>query len=86
MRDVTSAGAPYQPYRFETDLDCIDPLTGLASTDPDVTFAANPNYCKNSTSINTFGLKLHDVGSNGDAPASDPFRAGVFPVCALQPN
>lgn len=86
MRDATLAGAPYQPYRFETDVDCFDPITEMYSTDPDVTHGNYPTLCKNSTSINTYGLKLHDVGDNGDAPANDPSRAGVFPVCAIQPD
>jgi hypothetical protein len=86
MQNITAAGAPYQPYRFKTDLDCIDPDTGFPAINPDATNAANSNYCNYLNAINTYGLKLQDVGSSGDPPASDPNRAGVFPVCVIQPN
>ncbi|MEK6706917.1 MAG: hypothetical protein AABZ06_14125 [Bdellovibrionota bacterium] len=33
-----------------------------------------------------YGIKLHDVSENGDPPANDQNRPGVFPVCALQPD
>ena len=85
MLQQNAAAAPYQPYRFQTDQDCLD-VTGVASSNPIADNALSSTNCNNNTSINTYGLKLHDVGSNGDAPANDPNRAGVFPVCALQPN
>ena len=77
MQNSTSASLPYQPFRFMTNTDCL-------SSDPDQPTSAND--CSSTTVINTFGLKLHDVNSNGDPPADDPNRAGVFPVCALQPD
>ncbi len=45
----------------------------------------NPDTCDQSKLIR-YGLKIHDIGTNGDPPGDDPSRAGVFPVCALQPN
>lgn len=80
MQDTSpsSASLPYQPYRFFTDQDCLSP-------DPDNPVIKTPPDCSPANAINTYGLKLHSVGSNGDPPASDPNRAGVFPICALQP-
>mgnify|MGYP007089698293 FL=1 len=78
MQDTStsSPSLPYQPYRFKSNGDCN-------SRDPD---NAAPGDCLQVNAINNYGLKLHDVGSNGDPPASDPKRPGVFPVCVLQPN
>lgn len=66
----------YTPYRFMAPGDC-------SSTDPDTAVGGD---CNPQRALRNYGLKLHDVGSAGDPPADDPNRAGVFPVCALQPN
>ncbi|CAM6053610.1 unnamed protein product [Sphagnum tenellum] len=86
MTTPTTAAEPYIPYRYFTDQDCIDPVTLLPSTNPPQTNLANPSTCMSTSSINGYGVKLHDVGTNGDPSANDPNRAGVFPVCVLQPN
>lgn len=72
---ASSPGLPYHPYRFLTNLDCL--------SNPENPQAGD---CLSTNMINTYGLKLHDVGSLGDPPADDPNRAGVFPVCVLQPS
>lgn len=71
-----SSNYPYIPFRFPNASDC-------QSGDPDAPAFAGD--CDPSKIIH-YGLKLHDVSSNGDPSASDPNRAGVFPMCALQPN
>ena len=71
-----SSNYPYIPFRFPTAADCL-------SSNPN--FPTGPGDC-NPAKIIHYGLKLHDVSSNGDPPASDPNEAGVFPLCALQPN
>ena len=78
MQDTSSSspGLPYHPYRFYTNLDCLSP-------DPD---SAPAGDCLQSNAITNYGLKLYDVGSAGDPPAADPNRAGIFPMCAIQPN
>jgi hypothetical protein len=70
----SSPSLPYQPYRFMANTDCNSP-------DPDAPLLGdcNPKY-----SLTNYALKLHDVSNNGDPPANDPNRAGVFPVCVLQ--
>ncbi len=79
MLDTSSSSTslPYQPYRFYTNLDCLSP-------DPN---AAAAGDCLPQNII-SYGIKFHDVGTNGDPGSSDPTNpsAGVFPVCALQPN
>ena len=83
MRNSAStANYPYTPYRFYTADDCTSP-------NPD---APIPGDCRLDRKI-SYGLKFHDVSSNGDPPASsttgvvdNTARAGEFPVCALQPN
>ena len=77
MQNSTSAAMPYMPYRFYTDVDCL-------SDNPDA--PTTPSDCALGNAITTYGLKLHDVGDNGDPPASDPARPGLFPICALQPD
>lgn len=64
----------YQPLRYQTYLDCT-----------------SSNYLSDCSSpaskvISNYGIKLHDVGNNGDPSGNDPSRPGVFPVCAIQPN
>jgi hypothetical protein len=75
---ASSASLPYQPYRFYSNQDCL-------SADPD---AAASGDCLPSNAIKNYGLKFHDVASNGDPPADDPTntRGGEFPICALQPD
>lgn len=83
MRNSAStANYPYTPYRFYTADDCTSP-------NPD---APAPGDCRLDRKI-SYGLKFHDVSSNGDPPAvsstgvvDNTARAGEFPVCALQPN
>ena len=67
---------PYIPYRFPNASDCQSP-------DPDNPLTVGD--C-NPSKIIHYGLKLHDVSTNGDPPASDPNRPGIFPMCVLQPN
>ncbi|MFZ9595607.1 MAG: hypothetical protein ACO3A2_05960 [Bdellovibrionia bacterium] len=86
MQNGTAASLPYQPYRFYTDTDCQEIGTNQPSRDPDATYALDPSRCNPMNAMTTFGLKLHDVGSNGDPPADDPGRNGIFPVCVLQPD
>jgi len=66
---------PYIPYRFMGKGDCLSP-------DPD---HPAPGDCDPRRRIN-YGLKLHDIGNNGDPPANDPTRPGVFPACVIQPD
>lgn len=76
MKSGSNTSNIYTPYRFMASTDC-------QSADPD-----NPSTA-GDCSINhkiTYGIKWHDVGLNGDPPASDPNRAGTFPICALQPD
>ncbi len=66
-------GQPYYPFRYLTAADCP---------------TNNPNdtvNCPVTNAITTYAPKLHDIQTNGDPPASDPSRAGIFPICALQP-
>ena len=71
-----SANYPYTPFRFRSPADC-------QSGNPN-----NPAFAGDCSSTNVihYGLKLHDVGTNGDPSGSSTDRTGVFPVCALQPN
>jgi hypothetical protein len=73
--DMSNSASPiyarYAPMRFRVDSDCG---------------AADPSGCSTQYMLRNYGLKLHDVADAGDPPASDPSRAGVFPICALQPN
>ncbi len=70
MRDTSSqVSLRHTPLRFRFANDCN---------------SDNPDTCDQSRIIR-YGLKLHDVASNGDPPGDSPDRAGVFPVCALQP-
>ena len=74
MSDSSSAiYAQYAPYRFRADTDC-------GAADPDLA------GCIQSKALRNYGIKWHDVDSAGDPPAGAPNRAGVFPVCAMQPN
>jgi hypothetical protein len=72
---ASSVYAQYAPTRFRTDNDC-----GSSTPTP------AGGKCLSQNMFRSYGLKLHDVADAGDPPASDPNRAGVFPVCALQPN
>jgi hypothetical protein len=72
----SSISMSYTPYRFYTDEDCYSP-------DPDL---AQPGDCLPRNAIRTYGLRLVDIGSSGDPPATDPNRTGAFPVCVLQPD
>ncbi len=76
MQAGNSASLPYQPWRFKTAQDCL-------SSDPDL---ASPGDCLASNAITNYGLKLHDVGENGDPAGDSSSRPGVFPVCVLQPD
>lgn len=67
----------YTPYRFMSYGDCISP-------DPDVPLT--PGDCNPERALRNYGIKFHDVSGVGDPPGDDPNRAGVFPVCALQPD
>lgn len=73
--DMSNSASPvyaqYAPFRFRVDNDCNN---------------VNPTGCSSQYMFRNYGLKLHDVADAGDPPASDPNRAGVFPVCALQPD
>jgi hypothetical protein len=71
----SSVNYPYTPYRFPSKTDCL-------SSDPD-----NPSTSGdcNPSKIIHYGLKLHDISSNGDPSGSDPNRNGTFPMCVLQP-
>jgi hypothetical protein len=72
--DMSNSASPvyaqYAPFRFRADSDCDK---------------EDPSTCSTQHMWRNYGLKLHDVADAGDPPASDPNRAGVFPVCALQP-
>jgi hypothetical protein len=68
--DDTSNVAPYFPMRFPNASDCL---------------SSNPNAPESSTDCEASKIKLHDVDTNGDPPASDPQRAGIYPMCVLQP-
>jgi len=72
----TSIALAYTPYRFYSPEFC-------RSADPDNPLT--PGDCDEARTIQ-YGFKFHDVSSNGDAPAGDPNRLPVFPVCALQPK
>ncbi len=71
MQNQTNASLQYTPFRYFTNKDCP---------------SSNPvdSNCLVSNQI-SYGVKLHDVGSNGDAPPSTTNPANSFPVCALQP-
>ncbi|MBL7716533.1 MAG: hypothetical protein JNL01_13795 [Bdellovibrionales bacterium] len=65
---------PYVPYRFYPG--------GCVSGDPN-----NPAFagdCSADQKI-SYGIKIHDVGQNGDSTPGSTGRPPVFPVCALQP-
>jgi hypothetical protein len=71
----------FTPYRYKSATDCALQTPSPAN--------GGTNTCTVSTNadiIEPYGLKLHDVGTNGDPPADDPNRAGVYPMCAIQPN
>lgn len=67
----------YTPYRFMSKDDC-------QSIDPDLPDTAGD--CKPQRVLRNYGIKFHDISSAGDPPGNDPHRAGVFPLCALQPD
>jgi hypothetical protein len=73
--DMSNSSSPiyaqYAPFRFRVDNDCNN---------------TDPTSCSSTYMFRNYGLKLHDVADAGDPPASDPNRAGIFPVCALQPD
>jgi len=76
MEAGTGNSRSFTPYRFKTSADC-------AAT------SASGAPCVAAASSNLFppyGIKLHDVGTNGDPSATDPNRPGVFPMCAIQRN
>ena len=74
-----SAGRPYQPFRYYLSSDCVS--TNPINPAPNV-----PNDCNTeSNAITHYGIKRHDVATNGDAPPSDAGDPWVFPVCAIQP-
>ena len=78
MEAGTGAANLFTPYRYKTSADCPALITSTNGAACTVTGTTNI--------IEPYGLKLHDVGTNGDPPASDPNRAGVFPMCAIQPD
>jgi hypothetical protein len=67
-------GAQYTPYRYVSGLDC----QAAANPDADATCIAAKER------MITYGIKMHDVISNGDPPVDG--RPESFPVCALQPQ
>jgi hypothetical protein len=73
--DMSNSASPvyaqYAPFRFRVDSDCN---------------STHPGGCPTQYMFRNYGLKLHDVADAGDPPASNPSRAGVFPICALQPD
>ena len=71
-----SPGRPYQPYRFYLASDC--------ESNPDSPSSSN-DCNKEANAITNYGIKRHDVITNGDAPPSDAGDPWVFPVCAIQP-
>ncbi len=71
FKNRTPASLPYTPYRFYSKKDCD-------AADPDSSCASE------SHRVISYGVKFHDVSTSGDAPANDPGRLPVFPVCALQ--
>ena len=73
---TTTSDYPYVPMRFPNASDCL-------SSNPNNPLSAGD--C-NPSKIIHYGLKLHDVNTNGDPPASDPSRAGIYPMCVIQPN
>lgn len=76
FKNGTAASLPFTPYRYYSSKDCQSP-------DPDNPLTVGD--CPSNRQI-SYGFKFHDVNTNGDAPAGDPGRLPVFPVCALQPN
>lgn len=76
MKSSSNTSNIYTPYRFMSAADC-------QSADPDN--PSNLGDCSVGHKL-TYGIKWHDVGLNGDPPASDPNRPGTFPICAIQPN
>jgi hypothetical protein len=73
MVDTTpgSIGRQYQPYRFFLASDCPN----------------NSEGCETEhNAISTYGIKRHDVGTNGDTPPSGTTTPWIFPVCAIQPD
>jgi hypothetical protein len=71
----SSLNYPYTPYRFPSKQDC-------QSSNPN-----NPSFsgdCNPSKKI-TYGLKLHDISTNGDPPSGAQNETGVYPMCVLQP-
>lgn len=73
---TTTSDYPYVPMRFPNQSDCL-------SSNPNNPLSAGD--C-NPSKIIHYGLKLHDVNTNGDPSASDPSRPGIYPMCVLQPN
>jgi hypothetical protein len=73
--DMSNSSSPvyaqYAPFRFRVDSDCND---------------ADPTGCATQFMFRNYGLKLHDVANAGDPPSNDSARAGMFPLCALQPD
>lgn len=75
LNPSSTIALPYVPYRYYPG--------GCVSGDPNS--PAFVGDCSADQKI-SYGIKIHDVGSNGDAPpGSESGRLPVFPVCALQP-
>jgi hypothetical protein len=70
---ASSANYPYTPYRFPSKQDC-------QSSNPN-----NPAFSGdcNPSKIIHYGLKLHDISTNGD-PGNTTSNL-VYPMCVLQP-
>lgn len=63
--------AQYAPFRFRADKDCN---------------VADPTGCPTQYMFRNYGLKLHDVADVDDPSGDSSSRAGIFPLCALQPD
>jgi hypothetical protein len=72
----TTTNYPYVPFRFPSATDCLSPNPNNPLTAGDC----------NPSKIIHYGLKLHDVDTNGDPPANDTSDPPIYPMCVLQPN
>jgi hypothetical protein len=68
FKSQTPRALQYTPYRYYSSAFCPN---------------ADETGCSQSKIVG-YNVKFHDVTTNGDAPAADPGRLPVFPVCALQ--
>jgi len=78
MKDGATESLKYTPFRMYSKSDCdSDTPKSTLTCDSD-----GANYQRKLL----YGLKVHDVTTQGDLPASDSSRPGIFPLCVLQPD